>query len=246
MLVVIPARAGSKRIPGKSLRRLGGHPLLAYTIASAQELRDASRVIVASEDDQILACAQHYGADIWRRPTYTATDDAADITWLVPFVLTHVGPLEAFVLRRLTSPFVTSATIVRAWIDFQNVPEATALRAMRPCTEHPNKQWFRQGRWVIPLVNPEKWNDQTGVEAWSTPTQELRRVYVQTAGLEILKAETIRAGSLTGDRVMPWFFTDEQALDINNANDWWTAERLIDAGAAELPNVTQDPWVAHD
>ena len=246
MLVVIPARAGSKRIPNKALRRLGKHPLLAYAIASALDVGLDAKVIVASEDAAILDCASYYGADTWQRPLYTATDDAPDITWLSLFVEAHVGLLEAFVLRRLTSPFITASTIGRAWLDFSSVPEATAMRAMRPTTEHPNKQWVRRGRWILPLITPESWNKDMGVEAWSTPTQLLRRMYVQTAGLEILRAPIVRGGSLTGERVMPFFLVDEQALDINNANDWWMAEQLIEAKVAELPHIEQTPWVNHD
>ena len=116
MLIVIPARAGSQRIPNKALRRLGQHPLLAYTIASAQA---AGRAVVASEDDTILACARHYGAETWLRPLHTATDDAPDLTWLTLFVDSgRVGPAETFVLRRLTSPFITADTITRAFNDF--------------------------------------------------------------------------------------------------------------------------------
>ena len=60
-----------------------------------------------------------------------------------------------------------------------------------------------------------------------------------------MKAETIRGGSLTGGKVLPWFFSDEQGLDLNTAQDWWMAEQLIDAKAATLPTVPQDPWVPH-
>ena len=91
-----------------------------------------------------------------------------------------------------------------------------------------------------------KMAEDMGVEAWSCPTQLLRRMYVQTAGLEILREETLRTGSLTGERVLPWFFSDEQGLDINTAHDWWVAEQLIAAGAATLPTVECDPWVIHD
>jgi len=245
MLVVIPARAGSKRVSNKALRRLGAHPLIAYTIASARSLYNA-RVIVASENDAILECARHYGADVWLRPTYTATDDAPDLTWLSLFVDEMVGLLETFALRRLTSPFLTASTIGRAWGDFLQVPEATGMRAMRPAQEHPNKQWRRKGTWMVPIIPASRWAEEQGVESWSSPTQNLARVYVQTAGLEILKAETIRAGSLTGDKLLPLFLDDEQGFDLNTVHDWWVAEQLILADAAVLPKVEQDPWVPHD
>lgn len=252
MLVVIPARAGSKRVPKKALRLLGKHPLLAYTIQSALDLYSGpcdpmvDRIIVASEDDEILDCARYYGADTWRRPLATASDDAPDITWLRPFVEQYCGVLQAFMLRRLTSPFITTSVMLRAWDDFLAVPDATALRAMRPAAEHPLKMWARRGVWMTPIVDVPEGVGIAGVEAWSTPTQLLPRVYAQTAGLEILRAETIRGGSLTGERLLPFILDDEQGFDINTPHDWWIAEQLIAADAAALPRIETTPWVTHD
>ena len=150
-------------------------------------------------------------------------------------------------LRRLTSPFVTASTMSRAWEDFFKVPEATAMRAMRQAREHPQKMWYRAGTWVAPLsVAPWALGGLTNVEPWSTPTQRLGRYYIQTAGLEILKPSTIANGSLTGDRVLPFFLDDEQGFDLNTLHDWWEAEQLVAQDAAVLPTVEPAPWVPHD
>ena len=241
MLVVIPARAGSKRLPNKALRPFGpqGHPLIAYTIASARET--GADVLVATEDGAIRDCARHYGSGVWMRPLHTATDDAADISWLSLFAVGSICPDE-FVLRRLTSPFLTASTLSRAWDDFHAATDATSMRAMRPASEHPMKMWERHGALVQPIGDA----DLYGAEVWSTPTQMLPRVYVQTAGLEILRRDILQTGSLTGAKVLPFFLDNDQGLDLNTPRDWWIADRLLAEHLVDLPPVPQTVWVCHD
>jgi hypothetical protein len=59
------------------------------------------------------------------------------------------------------------------------------------------------------------------------PTQQLSTVYVQTAGLELIRRSTLEAGSLTGNRVLPLFLEGAEALDLNTEDDWREAERLV-------------------
>jgi len=225
MVILIPARGGSKRIPGKALRHLAGKPLIDWTIERCLEVVDHTRIVVCSEDADILAHAAP-AVEIWRRPLWTATDDAPDITWL-SLALARWPEAQRFVVRRPTSPFLSAATLERALHDVEQDPRATALRAMRPVSDHPNKMWMRRGVGMVPLINPTKWNEDMGNEAWSTPTQMLRRVYVQTAGLEIIRRATLEAGSLTGTRVLPLFLEGREAIDLNTPADWFLAESLL-------------------
>ena len=63
-VALIPARSGSKRVPDKNVRRLGGHPLLAYTIRAAIESRVFDAVVCATDDARYAAIARHYGAEV--------------------------------------------------------------------------------------------------------------------------------------------------------------------------------------
>jgi CMP-N-acetylneuraminic acid synthetase len=74
VLVVIPARGGSKGIPRKNLRLLGGRPLIYYTITNALNSSYVTDVYVSSEDDEILALSQRFGAKIHRRDPAIADD----------------------------------------------------------------------------------------------------------------------------------------------------------------------------
>jgi CMP-N,N'-diacetyllegionaminic acid synthase len=222
MVILIPARGGSKRIPGKALKDLGGKPLIAWTLQGCREW--GSDVVVTSDDPDILNFVMNWGsADVWRRPAYTASDDAPDITWLT-LALQRWPAEDAFCIRRPTSPFLSSKTLRQAILDFCDVLDATAMRAMRPVTEHPMKMWYRDGVWMHAHGTGAQW--PYGVELWSSPTQMLDRFYVQTAGLEIIRRATLESGSLTGDRLLPLFLEGPEALDINTPEDWAKAEEI--------------------
>ena len=79
----IPARLGSKRVPGKNIRPLAGHPMLAYSIAPAIDSGVFSSVIVSTDSEEIAAIARHYGAEVpFLRPAAFAGDTSPDIEWL--------------------------------------------------------------------------------------------------------------------------------------------------------------------
>ena len=79
-VALIPARVGSKRVPGKNVRLLQGHPMLAYTIASAIESGVFDSVIVSTDSEDIAKISRHYGAEVpFLRPTKFAGDTSPDI-----------------------------------------------------------------------------------------------------------------------------------------------------------------------
>src|SRR6185503_578849 len=75
VLAVIPARAGSKGIPGKNIRPLNGRPLLAYSVDAARESRTVTRVVVSTDDEEIARVAREAGAEVpFLRPAALAGD----------------------------------------------------------------------------------------------------------------------------------------------------------------------------
>ncbi|NEP29359.1 MAG: acylneuraminate cytidylyltransferase family protein, partial [Moorea sp. SIO3I6] len=64
VVALIPARAGSKRVPGKNIRRLKGHPLIAYTIAAATQSQVFSAVIVSTDSEEVAEIARYYSAEV--------------------------------------------------------------------------------------------------------------------------------------------------------------------------------------
>src|SRR4029453_4921487 len=181
----IPARGGSKRVTGKNVRLLGGHPMLAYTIAAARESGVFGAVNVSTDTEDIATIARHYGAEVpFLRPAEFSGDTSPDIEWL-EYTIAELGARgrawNCFSLLRPTSPFRTAETIRRAWALFTSQDGVDSLRAVEKCAQHPGKMWIVRGQRMFPLLpfGPE-------AQPWhSTPYQALPLVYVQNASLEM-------------------------------------------------------------
>jgi N-acylneuraminate cytidylyltransferase len=241
----IPARVGSKRVPGKNVRVLGGHPMMAYTIAAALDSQVFDAVIVSTDSDDIAAIARHYGAEVpFLRPAALASDTSPDIEWL-EYTIAELGAAgrswDCFSLLRPTSPFRTAATIRRAWKTFTSQQGADSLRAIELCTQHPGKMWIVRGQRMFPLL-PFGMSDRD--QPWhSTPYQALPKVYVQNASLEIAWTRVVRERrTIAGDVLVPFLTEDYEGFDINDAFDWMVAERLIAEGKARLPALAREPF----
>ncbi|RZN97107.1 MAG: acylneuraminate cytidylyltransferase family protein [Synechococcus sp. MED-G134] len=115
-LAVIPARGGSKGIPGKNLQHVGGLSLVARSVRAALASRRVERVVVSTDDDAIAAEAQAHGAEVVRRPVAIAGDTASSESALLHALdtLEQQGPLPAqLVFLQCTSPFTSGAQIDR-------------------------------------------------------------------------------------------------------------------------------------
>ena len=241
----IPARQGSKRVPGKNVRLINGHPMLAYTIAPALESGVFDAVIVSTDSDEIAAVARHYGAEVpFLRPVEFAGDTSPDIEWL-EYTLNELGrrgrSWDCFSLLRPTSPFRTADTIRRAWQLFTSQEGIDSLRAVEKCAQHPGKMWVVRGERMFPLLP-----FANGERPWhSTPYQALPPVYVQNASLEIAWTRVVfERRTIAGDVLVPFLTHGYEGFDINDPTDWMIAERLLADGAVRLPGVPQAPFAA--
>jgi CMP-N,N'-diacetyllegionaminic acid synthase len=242
-VALIPARAGSRRVPGKNTRSLAGHPLLAYTVAAALDAGVFDAVVVSTECERTAAIARHYGARApFLRPAEQAGDTSPDIEWVEHALLGLAGLGEAydcFSILRPTSPFRQAATIRRAMAQFLACPGVDSLRAVERCRQHPGKMWVvRDGRMVplLPLSPADRpWH--------SMPYQALPEVFVQNASLEIAWSRVaLEGGSIAGRVLVPFFTEGLEGFDVNTEDDWFSAECLVAAGRAALPAVARAPW----
>ena len=250
----IPARVGSKRVPGKNVRVLGRHPMIAYTIGPALESKVFDAVIVSTDSEEIAAIARHYGAEVpFLRPAAMASDTSPDIEWLEHTIgeLSVTGRnWDCFSLLRPTSPFRTADTIRRAWTTFTSQEGVDSLRAVELCTQHPGKMWIVRGQRMYPLlpfggepVSPKPRSGEGGQPWHSTPYQALPRVYVQNASLEMAWTRVVLdRRTIAGDVLVPFLTEGYEGFDINDAFDWMVAERLLAEGKVTLPTLNTDPY----
>ena len=234
-VAIIPARAGSVRVPGKNVRPLGGHPLIAYTIAAARESGVFDAVVVSTDSSEIADVALRYGAEVPAlRPQELATATSPDIDLVVHVldVLERDGrTFELFSLLRPTSPFRRSATIVRAWDQLLGLGDgADSIRAVELARQHPGKMWRVDGELMTPLLE----QPADGVPYHSSQYASLPKVYVQNSSLEIAWTRIVAAGGgISGERVAPFFTEGLEGFSIDYPEDFALAEQSI----AHLPPV---------
>jgi N-acylneuraminate cytidylyltransferase len=243
IVALIPARAGSKRVPDKNIRPLAGHPVMAYTITAAFESRIFTDVIVSTDSEHYAEIARHYGAEVpFLRPLEIAGDISPDIEWLA-YTLKKLGEdgrkYDCFSILRPTSPFRQPETIQRAWKAFLAEEGVDSLRAVEKCQQHPGKMWVIRGKRMMPLLPlspPERpWH--------SSQYQSLPEVYVQNASLEIAWTRVVfQQRTIAGNVIMPFFTKEHEGFDVNNPYDWKLAEQWITIGEVQLPSVSRSPF----
>jgi N-acylneuraminate cytidylyltransferase len=243
IVALIPARAGSKRVPDKNIRPLAGHPLIAYTVAAALDSRIFSDVIVSTDSEHYAEIVQYYGAEVpFLRPDTFAGDQSPDIEWLAYTLdrLRETGRhYDCFSILRPTSPFRLPETIQRAWGEFTAQTGVDSLRAVEKCSQHPGKMWVVRGKRMLPLLplGPPQ-------QPWhSSQYPSLPEVFVQNASLEIAWSRIVfEDGTIAGNVVMPFFTKNYEGFDVNNSYDWQLAEHMVQKGDAKLPNVAQPAY----
>jgi CMP-N-acetylneuraminic acid synthetase len=244
IVALIPARSGSKRVLDKNVRRLGGHPLIAYAIAAARDSGVFGDVVCSTDSERYAEIARHYGAEVpFLRPGALATSTSPDVAWVEHALTSLAGDgrrYDCFSILRPTSPFRTAQTIRRAWEEFVGEIDCVdSLRAVERVSQHPGKMWVVRGERMLPLMplSPAE-------QPWhSTQMAALPEVWVQNASLEIASSRLIAQGSnIAGVSVMPFFTDEAEGFDINNEFDWDYAEAMVKQGKFSLPPVSQAPF----
>jgi N-acylneuraminate cytidylyltransferase len=229
-IALIPARSGSKRLPGKNIKNLNGVPLIAYTIKSALDSNLFTEVIVSTDSQEIADIALHWGASVPAlRPTEYANDSSPDIEWVLHsidnMVATPRNLVECIALLRPTNPLRTAKTIVRAFNVFQKEDWADSLRAMEITDKHPGKMW-RLGE--KNLASPFLSQDIEILPTHDRPTQSLEKLWIQNASLELIRfSALLKTKTISGKKVVGFNMPRLEGFDINTQWDWDFLEYLI-------------------
>ena len=221
-LAVITARGGSKGLPGKHLRLLGGEPLLAWTVRAARAARRVARVIVTSDDPAILDLAATLGAETLLRPAELARDDTPSDP-VVVHAVREAGHGEAVVvLLQPTSPLRTAEDIdaALAHLDASGADAVVSVCAPR---ENPWKSFYVDADGCLRGI--------AGDAAPFQPRQSLP-VAVRPNGAiyGVRTACLLRTGRLFAERTVGWEMPRERSVDIDTAEDLAEAEEALHAG----------------
>ena len=241
-IALIGARSGSERVVGKNVRRLAGHPLLAYAIETARRADVFDRILVSTDSEQIAQVARWYGADVpFLRPEEYATSTSPDIEWIAWTLPRLDERYDLFAIVRATNPFRGPDAIRRGLDQLLATPEADSVRAVEPVKQHPGKMWVidEVGRLMRPLL------DQSHLDvAWHAGQyQALPSVYVQNSALEIAWTRVVEAtGTREGVIQAPFLTEGHEGLNIDDEDDFARAEELVASGRARLVAVPREPY----
>jgi CMP-N,N'-diacetyllegionaminic acid synthase len=201
--VIIPARGGSKGVPGKNIKELGGHPLLAYSIAAAKLSGRIARTIVSTDSAEIAQIAVRYGAEVpFLRPKKYATDRSPDLDFVLhalnwfkeneeqgPDYLVHLRPTTP-----LRDPLIVDSAIGLIMDD----QAATSLRSGHAAAESPFKWFLRDEHGYFRPIREGMTNEECNL-----PRQSFPKVFVPDGYVDILKASFVtETRTLHGEKMI--------------------------------------------
>jgi N-acylneuraminate cytidylyltransferase len=212
----IPARGGSKRLPGKNLRLFAGRPLISYSIAAALACRRVDRCIVSTDDAEIAEVARQWGAEVIERPAELASDTATTVSAARHVVeqLTSAGaPPDVLITLQPTSPLRPRALVDTALTLFGQ----HAVDSVISVTESGQKFGLIEEGRFIPRY-------PVGIRS-----QDLAPTYFENGLVYVSRACLVfEPGNLFGRRVLPLVVDRIYAMgDIDTALDFDVAEFLF-------------------
>jgi CMP-N-acetylneuraminic acid synthetase/spore coat polysaccharide biosynthesis predicted glycosyltransferase SpsG len=215
ILVIIPARGGSKGIPRKNIRLMAGQPLISYSIKNAISSRHNPDVTVSTDDDEIARIAITYGVKVIMRPECLATDSVT----LDPVIYHAVNVMEeekgmkydTVITMQATSPLLKTETLDAAVDYFKINGFDTVLSGINK----PHLSWIEKEGRIIPAYESR------------LNRQYLPKNLMETGAFFISKREFVKEQSRFGPNVSVYEISENEAIDIDTAQDWWIAEKEL-------------------
>ncbi len=225
VLAIIPARSGSKGLRNKNIKKLNGHPLLAFSIAAGIKTTLINRTICSTDCQDIANIAIDYGAEIpFLRPKKFAQDNSLDIDVFM-YTLSKLKKNEGYVPDlvinlRPTSPLRNFKMIKNAIEIMKSNPSVSSLKSIYESSKSPYKTWFKESNNIINPILTHKEID----EAFNAPRQVLPKTFDQTATIDIVKSSVIESGSMSGKKIMGMEIDEKYIIDIDSIIDFKNAE----------------------
>lgn len=224
ILAVIPARGGSKGLPGKNIRPLAGKPLLAYTAEAALASNLVSQVVLSTDDLEIAHLGRELGLKVpFIRPPELALDHTPTLPVIqhaLRMMEAEFGQFDAVCILQVTSPFRKKDLLDQAISKFIH-SKADSLVTVLPVPDHFNPHWtFEPDHSGLLQI-------ATGEKKLITRRQELPKCYHRDGSIYITKREVLIKGSLYGDSVAFLENDPDFYVNIDTQSDWDEAERII-------------------
>ena len=231
ILTLIPARSGSKGIKDKNIKLLKGKPLIQYSIEQAKNSKYSTmmRIIVSTDSEKYSKISKNLGAEVpFLRPSEISQDLSADYQF-VKHALDYLEKEENYIpdiilQLRPTQPLRKVKDIDDCLdIFIQNRDKYDSLRSIAKFEKSPYKMYSIEGKNLIPLFR-----EINGIkEPYNECRQHLPETYLHIGYIDIFNSSIVKKGTISGDRVYPYVLENEEIVDIDTAEDWERAEKLL-------------------
>ena len=219
-LAIIPARGGSKRLPRKNILDLCGKPLISWSIEAALKSKYISKVVVSSDDEEILNISSNFGADIIKRP-YELANDTATTFDTVKHTIDNLEKYDYIVLLQPTSPLRNEKHIDEA-IELLEEKQADAIVSVCEMDHSP--------LWSNTLPKDGNMNNFLRDEVLNKRSQDLEKYYRVNGAVYICKTDKLLENKsfFLKDNIFAYIMDRKSSIDIDEEIDFLFAERVIE------------------
>lgn len=229
ILVIIPARGGSKGIPHKNIKKLCGKPLIYFTLDAARYIADDTHICVSTDDDKIIETVEKYGLSVpFKRPDELATDTAGTYEVLlhaVDYAEKKGMPIDVVVLLQATSPFRTGRHIEEALKLY--TPNIDMVVSVKETESNPYYVCFEE--------NEEGFLHISKGNGKYTRRQDCPPVYEYNGAIYIINPTSLKSMPMNKfTKKVKYVMDREHSLDIDTMMDWNLAEYMINSGIITL------------
>ncbi|TDN89125.1 N-acylneuraminate cytidylyltransferase [Salegentibacter sp. 24] len=224
ILGLIPARGGSKGIPGKNIKLLGGKPLLQYTFEAAKNSKLLNKVILSSDNEEIIQIAKQLELEVpFKRPAHLSEDSSSSLEVVkhaVNHYLSRGIQFDAVCLLQPTTPFRKPGLIDECILKFQD-NNFDSLVTVREVPEDYNPHWvFEERNGSLEIA--------TGEQEIITRRQDLPKAYHRDGAIYITKTEVVlNENSLYGEKIGFVNTSNSPYVNIDVPEDWRKAEKIF-------------------
>lgn len=218
-IAIIPARGGSKRLPGKNIKNFFGKPIISYVINSAINSKCFDEVMVSTDDEKIARVAKQSGAKVpFLRSAENSTDKATIVSALLEVLEQYrkLGRQYDYVCCLFpTAPFITSNILKKALAILKKNETDAVVPVVK--YSHPIQRAFRIQKGHLEMIHPENMFKMT---------QDLEENYYDVGQFYFLKTgKFLKHKQLFLSRTVPIIISEEDVSDIDTPEDWKQAER---------------------